>query len=375
MPFDLKNPTTKYILVTLLVIGFVVVVWWVFFKSSVPTVNTYSASAPRGDFWTVKVDSIAKTIAYTNYASKTSAVATYTVNTDGSFDVTDPTNNVTAALEIPGYSIILEAKKGGPDSDTNTLVIGILQAPITVASINNTSYNYMQFRTMNNSGAEIGYIKINGTSAIHGGYSPIDSVRLHGNDDDSTGIQEEGIAVNFTNADVTNKTYLTIQDTDNSIIYVFGSPLGFLSIDLSNGSIIGMKSALSAAFDPKFATTFTSLYYQKSNVQQGQGNTETGTIVMGKASIVVTTAAAVTVKDMNTLQTMFQGNLQPFSSVTSLYGTGKVNNPCYGLFVATNTDGSSFYVDFFDKSCVFSAVSPGSGESGYSYFYGAGLAK
>src|ERR1700676_4282551 len=70
-----------------------------------PASRVYHGTASVGDFMTITVDSGAQTIAYTNVSNGTSGTVPYTVNSDGTYTLNDPTGNLVGAYEVPNYAL------------------------------------------------------------------------------------------------------------------------------------------------------------------------------------------------------------------------------------------------------------------------------
>ena len=84
-----------------------------------------------------------------------SGTASYTVNDDHTYKINDPAGNLVSAYEAPGYALLIEAAKAGPDHNQAALITAVSRTSISVSSWANRSYNYMQFRT-SSGGIEIG---------------------------------------------------------------------------------------------------------------------------------------------------------------------------------------------------------------------------
>src|SRR5579863_3796199 len=67
-----------------------------------PAVRAYNGTASVGDFLTITIDSTAHTIAYKNYTNGQMGTVPYTVNSDGTYTITDPDGNLLSAYEVPG---------------------------------------------------------------------------------------------------------------------------------------------------------------------------------------------------------------------------------------------------------------------------------
>jgi len=348
------------------VIGIVLVIsalYWFFVMNTTVVTKMYNSSASAGDFWTITSDSVAKTIAYKNTTSGATGLVTFTVNADGTYDVTDTTGNITGALEIPGYQIVLTATKAGPNNNTPALITGITAGPTGVSSTSSANYNYMQFR-VNNGGFDAGYVHMVNGAITHGGFSP----------SQQNPIDQPQTVNLLPSGAVLNPTYIQVVDntsTPPETVTIFGSANGFLTVDQSNGTIVCMLQSASAAFDASFAKTYTGLFYGKPTASTNNNNSETGTVSMGKCSIVVTAAALVTVTNLTTKATMFSGTIAPISANTSIVGAGLVTDNCNGLFLCTS-GSQQFLISFHAQTALFASYTALTNPN-YGYFYGSAL--
>jgi hypothetical protein len=258
------------------------------------------------------------------------------------------------------------------------LVTAVESGPISLATFEGQSYNYMQFRT-SSGGVDVGSVNINaqGTGSTSS-YWPYGAL----NSDNNSAFNSNSLDVAAAVLDPSG-SFLTIPDPGSSGVfdYVFGTANGIFAVDTQNGAILGLKKAASASFDPSSAGTYNGIYYKKKNASMGEGNnTETGTASQGNATITVTSAGQLTVTDAsgNTIAT---GTLTPVSSVSTLYGSaGELDDPCNGLFTFQfiNSNGlqQEVFVAFMGQAMLFSSFSakPPWGSGGnYNYFYGVGL--
>lgn len=338
--------------------------------------HTYNGTASVGDFLTITVNSTASTITYSNLTNGESGTIPYTVNADGSYTLNDPDGNLISAYEVPGYALVIQAAKAGPNKDTAALVTAVEAGPISLSTFANNSYNYMEFRTAAG-GLEIGSVTIGATSGTNSSYWP------YGNIASGSGGAFNSGTLDFSGlVEDSSGTYMsgTVGGSGSGTNYVFGTANGFFMVDMPNGAIIGLQKATSAAFDPSVAGTYDSIYYKKINASTGQGNVETGTPSTGNATIVVTASGGITVTD-STGNVEEQATLIPVSQASYLYGSaGELADPCNGLFtyrVTTGTYQKDVFVTFINNSVVFSSFKadlPWSAGNGvYNYVYGVGL--
>jgi hypothetical protein len=339
-------------------------------------VHSYNGTASVGDFLTITDNTTALTITYTNLTNGESGTVPYTVNADGSYTINDPTGNLISAYELPGYAMMIQSAKSGPGQNTAALITAVESGPISLSTFANNSYNYIQFRTAFG-GLAIGSVTLGTTTGQTSSYWP------YGNLD----IADTGSAFNSSSLDFSGMTesasgtYITGPDGGGGTDTIFGTAGGFFIVDTENGSIIGLKKAATPAFDQSVAGTYSGIFYEKANANNS-GNVETGTPSTGKATIVVTAAANITVTDSSN-NTIINAALIPVASANWLYGTGsdgKLTDPCNGLFTfraVTGTYEHDVYVTFIGNSVVFSKFSvnlPWNANTGtYSYWYGVGL--
>jgi hypothetical protein len=343
-----------------------------------PTARVYHGTASVGDFMTVTVNSGAQTISYTDVSNNTSGTVPYTVNANGGYTLSDPTGNLVAAYEVPNYAMVIQATKTGSSANTLALITAVESGQISLATFEGQAYNYMQFRTASG-GVDVGSVNINaqGTGTTSS-YWPFGALNSDNNSAFSSNALDMAAAVLDPSG-----TFLTILDpspgNSSTYDYVFGTANGIFAVDTPNGAILGLKKTASANFDASFAGTYNAIYFQKTNANAGQGNTESGTPSQGNATITVTSGGQVTVSGASG-NTMATGTLTPVANVPYLYGSsGELNDPCNGLFtfqVSSNGAQQQVFAAFMGQAMLFSSFTAnlpwGSGGS-YNYFYGVGL--
>jgi len=340
-------------------------------------VHSYNGSASVGDFITLSVDPTNLTITYTNHTNGDSGTVSYTVGADGSYAINDPNGNLISAYEVPGYALVLQAAKAGPNHATPALVVAVESGPVTLSTFEGSTYNYMQFRTTAG-GLEAGSVAISATgtgtdssywpfgalTAINGGQSPYNSgtIPISAATEDASG------------------TFFTFSDQSQTIS-VFGTESGTFVVDTPSGTIFGLQQAATKAFDPSVAGTYHSIYYSKTNASTGAGNVEVGSPALGSATVTVTAAGALTITDSSGT-VMAQGTLAAVADTSYLYGgSPSLANPCNGLFTFRTTNGSEqqdVFVSFLGQTVMFSsfsAVLPSVAGETYSYYYGVGLSQ
>jgi len=340
-----------------------------------PAARVYHGTASVGDFMTITVNSTAQTIAYTDVSNGSTGIVPYTVNSDGTYTLNDPTGNLVGAYEVPNYAMIIQAAKTGPNSNTPALITAVESGPITLATFEGQSYNYMQFRTA------AGGIEVGSLSVSTQGLGSVSSYWPYGS------LNQSGSPFNVGTVDIMQAqldptgTFLEVPDPGSSTVfdYVFGTANGIFAVDTPNGAILGLKKAASKDFDPSVAGTYRAIYYQKTGASTGAGNIETGNASLANATLVVTSGGQVTVTDAQGNR-LTQATLTPVADVSYLYGSsGELTDPCYGVFTFRVTTASSqqdFFVTFMGQAMLFSSFSanlPWTSGGTYNYFYGVGL--
>ena len=338
----------------------------------VSAVRAYNGTASVGDFLTISIDSTALTITYKNYSNGDAGTVPYSVNSDGTYTVTDPKGNLVAAYEVPGFVLMVEAAKAGPNHDTPALITAIESKPASISTFAGEKFNFIQFRTASG-GMEMGSVTIDAQGGIqHNGYSPY-------------GVFGQGLfnGGSFSAASITEDpsgNFFSLNESNGSADYVFGTQSGFFVVDTGNGTILGMPKATTKAFAPSFAGTYTAIYYEKAGANTGQGNIETGTPTEGKATVTIATSGLVTIVDSahNTLAT---GTVAAVADTPYIYdGTANtLPDPCFGMFTFRMSSGGvqqDVFATFQGNAVIFSSFQTGlpiSGYAPYTYYYGVGL--
>ncbi len=312
---------------------------------------------------------------YNNLSNGDSGTFPYTVNANGSYTLDDPNGNLLSAYEIPGYALLIQAAKAGPNHNTPAIITAVETGPISLNTFSGNSYNYIQFRTASG-GLEVGSVTIAGNSGTNSSYWP------YGHFSQGSGGAFNSGSLDFSQmTEASSGTYIYGPDGGGGTgdDYIFGTASGFFIVDTPNGSIIGLPKAESSAFDPSVAGTYSGIFYSKLNAVMGNNNVETGTASTSQATIVVTAAANITVTDESG-NTIINATVTPVANSSFLYGSaGQLTDPCNGLFAfraVTGTYEHDVFVTFVGNSVVFSKFNanlPWSQSSGYSYWYGVGL--
>jgi hypothetical protein len=340
-------------------------------------IRSYNGTAAVGDFLTISIDSGAQTITYKNYTNGETGTVPYSVNSDGSYTITDPQGNLLSAYEVPGSVLVVEAANAGPNKDTVSLITAVESMPASIATFAGSNYNYTQFRTRDG-GVELGTVTIDATGNITsnswdpGAIMWSSATYFNGGTFAASSIQEDA-----------SGNFFTINEQGGGTDTVFGTQNGLWAVDNPNGAIIGLPKAASKDFDPTVAGTYNAIYYEKQNAQmQGQGNssTEVGTPGEGKASLTVSATGLVTIADSQN-NVMASGTLVPVADTAYIYdGTSnKLADPCYGLFTFRTVTASlhqDVFVTFQGNAILFSSFQtalPLVNGGTYTYFYGVGL--
>ena len=334
-------------------------------------VRSYNGTASVGDFLSITLDADAHTITYSNRSNGDAGSVPYTVNSDGTYTLADPTGNLIAAYEVPEYALLIQAAKTGPDHNTPALITAVNSAPISLATWENHTYNYMQFRT-NSGGLEVGSVALDAQANVS-----INSYWPYGAASNQNPFHAGGFpSSNFQNDP--SGTFIKRDDGAGSFDYIFGTANGVFAVDTANGAILGLQQAASKAFDPSFAGTYKAIFYNKQNATTGQANVESGTASLGKATITIGSTGTVTVQDAQG-NNIIQTTLTPVADTAYLQGAGKLSNPCNGLFtfrVTTPNSQQDVFVSFQNRALLFASftvplpILPG---NSYDYTYGVGI--
>src|SRR5450755_2000238 len=211
----------------------------------------YSGTASVGDFLTITFDAAALTFSYTNLSNgDTGSNIPYVVNTDGSYSLLDSQGNLVAAYEVPGFGLLVQATKAGPNHNTLALIIAVAKGSgISTTSWANQSFNYMQFRT-SSGGLEVGSVIMDAQGNVNN-----DSYWPYGASSGRPAFHSKTFSASTFTPDPSG-AFMTSPDGNGGFDYVFGTPNGVFVVDSSNGAIIGLKKAASKNFDPSVAGTY-----------------------------------------------------------------------------------------------------------------------
>ena len=305
---------------------------------------------------TVSIDPDALTITYTNHSNGDAATVPYSVNND----------------EVPNYALLIEAAKTGPNHDTPALITAVNSADISLSTFTDQAYNYMQFRTRAG-GVQIGSINVDGQGVSSTTTFWPSGMYFQGGTAFGNGTMDLAVA----ELDSSHDFLKAADQGDPSLYnYIFGTANGIFAVDTPNGAMLGLKKATSKDFDPSFAGTYQSISYQKDGASMGTNNSELGTPSLGSATITVSSAGLFTVTDEQG-NTATSGVLTPVADASYLYGTDKLQDPCYGLFtyrITGTTTQQDVFVTFMGRAMLFSSFTGSMVQSGfYDYVYGVGL--
>jgi len=290
------------------------------------TQRAYNGTASVGDFLTINLDSNAHTISYTNHSNGDTGSVPYSVNSDGTYTLSDPTGNLLAAYEVPNYALLVQAAKTGPNHDTMALITAVQSSPISIATLENHSYNYMQFRTAAG-GVEAGSVSIDSVGNIAiSSYWPFGAQNQQSSPFNTGGFPGSSFQQD------PSGNFLKHDDGQGSADYVFGTQNGIFAVDTANGAVLGLQKGASKQFDPLFAGTYKAIFYKKTGASTGQGNVESGTPSLGNATLTVSSSGQITLEDAQA-NTLAQGAITPVADTSYLYGSGgQLTDPCFGLF-------------------------------------------
>lgn len=342
-------------------------------NSASSAARSYSGTASVGDFLTITLQPAALTLSYTNLSNGDVGMnIPYVVNSNGTYTVQDPQGNLVAAYEVPGFGLLVQALKAGPNHNSLALITAVAKGSgISTTTWANQSFNYMQFRTAFG-GLEVGSVVMDAE-----GDAANDSYWPYGASSGQLSFNSSSFSASSFTPDPSG-AFMTTSDGNGQFDYVFGTPNGVFVVDTPNGAIIGLKKAAGKAFDPTTAGIYQSIYYQKIGANTGAGNVESGTPSLANATIIVASNGQITIQD-TAGNTILQATLTPVSDVSYLVGPGELNDPCFGLFtfrITTANSQQDVFVTFIDYAVLFSSFTgalPAGQSSTYNYLYGVGL--
>ncbi len=333
--------------------------------------RSYNGTASVGDFLTITLDPATQTLIYTNLSNGDSGTVPFSVNSDGTYTLNDPKGNLLAAYEVPDYALLIQAAKTGPNHDAPALITAVQKGSISVSTWAARKYNYMQFRT-SSGGIEVGSANVD----AHGNVT-VSSYWPYGALGSEGAFHSGSFDVSMFQADPSG-SFLKLMDDNGTSDYVFGTANGVFAVDTANGAILGLEQATSADFLPSFAGTYKAIYYGKTGATTGMDNLEAGAPVLGTATMEINQVGEVTILDSRD-RPMLQAELTPVAEALYLNGSGKLQDPCYGVFtfrVITATSQQDVFLTFMDRAVLFSSFRadlPWASGNSYDYLYGVGL--
>jgi len=348
-------------------------------RTSMPTPSSrvYHGTASVGDFLTITIDSGAQTIAYTDVSNNTSGTVPYTVNSDGTYALTDPTGNLVGAYEVPNYALLIQAAKTGPNSNTPALITAVESGQISLATFEGQSYNYMQFRTA------AGGMEVGSVSVTSQGLGSISSFWPYG----SYNQGNQGGPFNSGTIDMSRRSSIPPAPFSK-----FPSPT------TNRGSIMfryrqrNLRRRYSEWRDPRLEKGLQ----QKFSIPRWRGRTRPFTIRKTgrqhrsrqrgnrdrkfRQRHVSGHERRPGYGDGWKRQSDGAGYADPVADVSYLYGSaGQLTDPCYGVFTFRVTGATSqqdVFVTFMGQAMLFSSFTanlPWASGGTYNYFYGVAL--
>jgi hypothetical protein len=219
-----------------------------------------------------------------------SGTVPYTVGTNGTYTIADPQGNLLGAYELPGYALLIEAAKVGPNQNTPALITAVENGPISLGNLARKNYNSIQFRTTQG-GLNIGNVSVDANGHIeHDSYSPVAPIEPNNVPYFSGGSFAASSITEDPSGD-----FFTIDETNSTADIVFGTQNGLFAVDTGAGAILGLPKAAAKTFDPPTSGTYTALICEKANGQNARKNIESGTPTQGIGPVTVTSAGSITI--------------------------------------------------------------------------------
>ncbi|MFW5844864.1 MAG: hypothetical protein ACOCXJ_01410 [Planctomycetota bacterium] len=363
---------------------------------------TYNATASVGDFITVDLDRDAGTIAYQNHSNGDSGTASYTVDANGVYQITDPDGRMLEAVEIPGFALIVQSDQVGRDKDEQAILTAVQSEPVTVDQLAGNEYNYIEFSTT--SGINLGHASFASTGLTLESYDPVQAMiqakAVHEGWEDAGEWGEFNTqsmdASLFANGP--DNRYISIEEemtfpgpdgpvTETAYTYMFGTSSGVFAVDTPMGSVIGVAESDSKDFKTAWAGTYQAYVYSKDaylDFPQDSNPTEvTEYLGIERGVITVSADGVVDIVDAaDNIPVVSNAALVPLADDTDVYdGTSaRLGNPCHGLFSVELPDQGpegytqTLYVAFMDDAMVFGAFTVKDVTiPNYTYLYGFGV--
>lgn len=352
--------------------------------------HTYHAAAPVGDFLTLTIDTGAHTIQYHNITNGDYGTVTYTDRSDGGMDVTDPNGDLVLCYELPGKAVVCQGSQLGASpthaSREPALLFGVLDTPLVKNDLKGLGgVGYMQFRTKEG-GMEVGHFAIDASgNATGNAWFPMNLVLPLQPAPCAYGkTMYNPLSISF-NDFTDNATLGCVERTETTpngdqVSRVFGTPSGDYMVDSPSGALFLWKDALSTAFDPAKAGSYTALVYSKHvSFQSGTETPAAGSPTLATAAVTIGASGTITVTQGGT--TVFNSvALHPFAG-SPWQGATEVTDPTPGLFYFMDASNPVF-VTFFQNAMAFATFHPDqamaadcSGSAEYSYTYGVAVKK
>jgi hypothetical protein len=340
----------------------------------IQSVRDYSAGASAGDFLTFRVDPVSDSLSYENRSNNDSATAQFSPQSDGSYQVNDPSGNLTKAYEVADHFLIAEGTKLGVDHNRAAPIIGVASKPISINQVSAETFNYMEFRIIRG-GFSVGTLQMD----------------LQGNVDISSYVPfgdyfesapfNRGTFPAISLAQDASGNFLKVGNPDGSISYVFSTD-DALVVDRPDGVTIGFKKAATKEFDPMYSGTYGISLFQKLGASATSVTTETGNAGFDEASLVVGAGGQVELTDSNN-HVVAQGLLTPIADVSYLFNGGifSIDDPCDGMFalhIASGTSQQDLFIGFEQNAAIFADFRtnlPLDRSNTCDYFYGVALKK
>jgi hypothetical protein len=348
--------------------------------SKSPTTHDYNGTASVGDFLTLTIDRDASVIHWANGTNGETGQAPFTLDTDGALLVATDTGQVKKAYEIAGYGVVALDPNAGPSHDRPSPVFLWEKKAATKADFKAMPLNFIQFR---NSGAfEVGCgsIAANGSAITHSGYLP--EQYLSSDSQFSVGVTLpilsaapddpstfDGVVLgDRSDGTISFQPYKSvIPGPDGSPGVLFKAGPSWV-IDVDNGSVFLLDAPTTKDWQASSAGTYHLMGWKVS----GMTNSAAGTGASFETTITLDAAGQLTVTDPGGGAPTVV-SLVPFADDTDVFGTGKVDLACNGLF--TNGAGNAtdkLVAGFVGQNLFFGSVKLTAGPTA-EFVYGVAL--
>jgi hypothetical protein len=342
--------------------------------------HDYNGTASVGDFLTVTIDRDASVIHWANGTNGETGQAPFTLDTDGALLVSTDTGQVKKAYEIAGYGVVALDPNAGPSHDRPSPVFLWEKTAATKADFQAMAMNFIQFR---NSGAfEVGCgsIAADGSAITHSGYLP--EQYLYGDLLFSVGVTLP--ILNAPPADPSTFDGIVLADRSDGTISFQpyksvlpgpdGSP-GVLFkagsswvIDVDEGSVFLLDAPTTMDWQASNAGTYHLMGWKVS----GMTSSAAGTGAFFETTVTLDAAGQLTVADPGGGAPTVV-SLVPFADDTDVFGAGKVDLACNGLFTNGAGNGTDKLVaGFFGQNLFFGSAKLTAGPTA-EFVYGVAL--